>query len=258
MKPPLSYERGNSERQKCPLGMHMVSVYVWMYKNFLSPKLSLSLGMCCTAGIRGDGVCCGSCNRAHLSLSLYLCRPRLWAHGEGRWERGKEGGRHEQECLCKAPGHSMLWVLWHPTPHNGAPLRLQERSLGNTEGKWVSTTLQSHIKFTVMASAGSHAAWAWARTSPQIHPNPLFSHTIKGSGLWLYKLIWCKPTSRSQRVVVETLLESSRHYISDHLLHLDPPANMNYHMYFLADGDFKSVWIWPCRMTSHSELMLTH
>lgn len=157
---------------------------------------------------------------------------------EGRWERGKEGGRNEQERLCKAPGHS---VLWHPTPHNGAPLRLQERSLGNTEGKWVSTTLQSHIKFTVMASAGSHAACAWARTSPQIHPNPLFSHTIKGSGLWLYKLIWCKPMSRSQMVVMETLLQGSRHEISEHLLHLDPPATMNYHMYFLADGDFKSV-----------------
>ncbi len=202
---------------------------------------SLSLGMCCTAGIRGDGVCCGSCNRAHLSLSLAS------EHMEREGERGKEGGRHEQERLCKAPGHSVLRVLWHPTPHNGAPLRLQERSLGNTEGKWVSTTLQSHIKFTVMASAGSHAAWA--RTSPQNHPNPLFSHTIKGSGLWLYKLIWCKPTSRSQMVVMETLLESSRHEISDHLLHLDPPATMNYHMYFLADGDFKSVWIWP-RMQS--------
>lgn len=30
---------------------------------------------------------------------------------EGRWERGKEGGRNEQERLCKAPGHSVLRVL---------------------------------------------------------------------------------------------------------------------------------------------------
>lgn len=40
---------------------------------------------------------------------------------------------------------------------------------------------------------------------------------------------------------METLLESSRLEISDHLLHPDPPVTKNYHMYFLADGDFKSV-----------------
>ncbi len=76
----------------------MVSVYVWMYKKFLTPKFSLSLGMCCTAGIRGDGVCCGSCNRAHLSLSLAS------EHMEREGERGKEGVGMNRNVFVKHPG----------------------------------------------------------------------------------------------------------------------------------------------------------